>query len=380
MRIKEFVKRPFMRMLMSVGRRVRNLYDRPVQICSPRRALVIQIGGVGDIIRVFPLLERLQAAYPDTDIGLFTNQGTELLDLYPGPRRPRHVPFDLKWSYPRKWRELAKLRRAGVDLIVNPARGDGMLECAIMAWLIGAPHRIGFDQDGAGFLHTHKQPFSGAHSILEQNLLLLKPLGVEAGESCVRLRIPEPARAFAADWYTQHVPLGVLRVVVHPWASSHREFREWPFGRYVEMIERFLEERNAFVLILGCDSEAAADRERLAKLPHGRVRDLVGATGLAEAAALIAGCDLFVGNDSGLLHMALAANVATVGVFGATPPDQVLHTSTNAVALVAGFPCQPCYRHQPLFDYHCRYGFRCLEELPVSAVLGEALRLAPNRF
>ena len=369
-----------MRVLAGIGRRVGIRFDRPVQPRRPWRALVIQFGGVGDILRVFPVVEQLQASHPNTDVGLFTNQGAVLLELYPGPRRPRHVLFDLQWSYPRKLWELAKLRRAGVDLIVNPTRGDGMLECAIMAWLIGAPHRIGFDQDGAGFLHTHKQPFSGVLPILEQNLRLLEPLGVEAGEARLRLRIPEPARAFAADWYMRHVPPGTLRVVVHPWASSHSEFRAWPFPRYAELIERLVEERNAVVLVLGSESEAAPDRGRLTGLPRGRVHDLAGATRLAEAAALIAGCDLFVGNDSGLLHMALAANVAAVAVFGATPPAQVLHTSTNAVAVVAGFPCQPCYRHQPLFDYRCNYGFRCLRELPVSAVLNEVLRRAPNRF
>jgi len=148
----------------------------------------------------------------------------------------------------------------------------------------------------------------------------------------------------------------------------------------IALQERLVEERNAVVLVLGSESEAAPDRGRLTGLPRGRVHDLAGATRLAEAAALIAGCDLFVGNDSGLLHMALAANVAAVAVFGATPPAQVLHTSTNAVAVVADFPCQPCYRHQPLFDYRCNYGFRCLRELPVSAVLNEVLRRAPNRF
>lgn len=378
-RLKDILKRPLLRVLMQLGRRLGNRFDRPVQPCHPWRALVIQLGGIGDILRVFPLVEQLQAAEPHEEVGLFTNQSAVLLDLYPGPRRPRHVPFDSRWSYPRKLWELAKLRRAGVDLIVNPARGDGMLECAVIAWLIGARHRIGFDQEGAGFLHTHKQPFSGVLPILEQNLRLLEPLGIELREARLRLRIPEPARAFAADWYARHAPPGALRFVVHPWASSHSEFRAWPFPRYAELIERLVEERNAVVLVVGSESEATPDREHLIRLPRGRVYNLAGATRLAEAAALIAGCDLFVGNDSGLLHMAVSAGVPTVAVFGATPPTQVLAVNNCAVAVVAGVPCQPCYRHQPLFDYRCDYGFRCLRELPVGAVLSEVLRMLPNR-
>ncbi len=379
-RLKDAFKRPFMRALASFGRIVSGCFDRhPVQPRRPWRALVIQLGGIGDILRVFPLMEQLQASHPETDIGLFTNQSAIVLDLYPGPRRPRHVPFDLRWSYLRKLRELAKLRRAGIDLIVNPTRGDGMLECAVMAWIIGAPHRIGFDHDGTGFLHTHKQSFSETLSILEQNMRLLRPLDIAAGEYRSALRIPESAQAFTTDWYARHLPNGAARVIVHPWAISHSEFREWPFSYYTELIERLVRERNAVVVILGSEGEGAPDLISLGKLLHDRVHNLAGKTTLAEAAGLIAGCDLFIGNDSGLLHMALSTGVPTIAVFGATPPGQVLHSNSRAVAIVNGVPCQPCYRHQPLFDYRCAHGFRCLQGLPVSAVLTKALQFLPNQ-
>lgn len=377
-RLKDAVKRPLLRVLMRAGRRLGDRFDRPVRLGHPERVLVIQFGGFGDILRVFPLLERLQAAHPEADVALLTNQGAALFDLYPGPRRPRHIPFDLAWSYPRKLWALAQLRRAGVDLVVNPTRGDGMLECAVIAWLTGAPQRIGFEKDGAGFTHTCKRPFLlDGVSILEQNLRLLEPLGIETGKIGAPIEIPQAAQAFAAGWYARHVPAGAPRIVVHPWASSHGEFRTWPFARYVELLERLMRERNAVVLVLGSAAEAEADRGLLAGLPAGRVHDLAGHTGLNEAAALIAGCDLFVGNDSGLFHLALAVDVPAVVVFGATPPVQMLPPNSRAVAVSVGVPCQPCYRHQPLFEYRCGYGFRCLRELPVGTVLDQILRLLP---
>ena len=377
-RFKDILKRPLLRAAARVGRRVGNWFARPVDPVRPWRALVIQLGGIGDVLLVFPLIEQLQAAHPEADVGLLTNQSEILLDLYPGERRPRYYPFDLRWSYPRKLRELARLRQSGFDLIVSPARGDGILECASIAWLAGARHRIGFDQGGAGFLHTYKLQFSEELAVLDQNLRLLEPLGIHA-QPRLRLRIPEIAQAFAAAWYMQHAAPDVLRVIVHPWASNHIEFKAWPFSRYEELIECLLAERNAIVLVLGSKDEAALDRGRLARFDSRRVHDLVGATGLSEAAALIASGDLFVGNDSSLMHMALAAGVPTVAVFGATSPAQLLHTHSGAVAVVAGVPCQPCYRHQPLFDYSCAHGFRCLKSLPVGTVLSESLRRLPGR-
>lgn len=379
MRTKDIVKRPLLRTLAGLGRHIGGFFTRPVKPGRPWRALVIQLGGIGDVLRVFPVVERLLAADPQADVTLFTNLGADLLDLFPGPQRPRHVLFDLNWSYPRKLRELMKLRRAGLDLVISPVRGDGMLECAVIAWLSGAPHRIGFDRDGAGFLHTHKQPFADGVSILEQNLRLLDALDIPERGTRLCLRIPEPARAFAADWYARHVPPDYQRIVVHPWASSHDEFRAWPIVRYAELMRDVIAARRVVMVVLGGDAEASRDRARLDGLPADRVFNLAGAVRLNEAAALIAGCDLFVGNDSGLLHFALAAEVPAVVVFGATPPAQVLHTSRHAIPVVSGVPCQPCYRHQPFFDYRCAHGFRCLSEVPVGTVLREILRNLPER-
>ena len=367
-----------MRAVMVCGRRLAPAFERPVRPRRPWRSLVIQLGGIGDVLRVFPLIERLHDDHPGATVALLTNQSAELLELYGGARRPRHVQLDLRWSYARKLRLLARLRREGFDLVVNPSRGDGMLECAVMAWLIGAPHRLGFEHDGAGFLHTWRRPLSGEVSLLEQNLALLAPLGIAAGEARQRLSIPAAARACADEWYARHASPGALRVVVHPWASSHSRFRAWPFAKYAALVEAIVREREAAVLVLGTAQEAGHDRPALAALRSPPVHDLSGTTSLVQAAALIAGADLFVGNDSSLLHMALSADVPAVAIFGATPPAQLLPPAHRALAVRgAGLPCQPCYRHQPLFAYRCPNAFRCLVDLEVAKVLQEVRRVAP---
>jgi len=378
-KFKTAIKRPLLRVAAALGRRIGRVFDARPNSNSWGRALIIQLGGVGDVLRVFPLIERLQAACPEGEVLLLTNQNAGLLELYPGSRLPRHELFDLRWSYWRKLRAVVRLRSSGIDLVVNPTRGDGMLECAVMAWIIGAPNRIGFDRDGVGFPHTFKQPFSDTESILEQNLGLLAPLNIEPGEARLRLRIPESAASFAAAWYGRHAPDRAARIVIHPWATSHAEFRAWPISQYAALIRELLSASDAIVVVLGSESEAGKDRGWLAGLPPSRVMDLAGTTRLDQAAALISGCDVFVGNDSGLIHFALSAGVPVVGVFGATPAAQVLHTSREAVAVTAGVPCQPCYRHQPLFDYRCDYQFRCLRQLTVTAVLTEVLRRTPPR-
>ena len=106
--------------------------------------------------------------------------------------------------------------------------------------------------------------------------------------------------------------------------------------------------------------EAASDLERGAPLT-----DLTGRTGLREAAAILAACAGFVGNDSGLMHLAAALGVPTVGIFGSSNPGWTSPLGPRTAAVVAdGYACRPCYRktcNQPRF---------CLEDVSGARVPG----------
>ncbi len=83
------------------------------------------------------------------------------------------------------------------------------------------------------------------------------------------------------------------------------------------------------------------------------VVDLVGRTSLPEVVALLRGCALYVGNDSGLMHLAAALGTPTVGLFGSTSPAWTAPRGARVACIAAeGFPCSPCYLRrcpQPLF-------------------------------
>ena len=105
--------------------------------------------------------------------------------------------------------------------------------------------------------------------------------------------------------------------------------------------------------------------------PAGVV-DLVGRTSLAELASLLLAAEVFVGNDSGVMHLAGALGVPTVGLFGSTNPDWTapLGTATRVLA-AAGFPCRPCYRRTCNQDRFCLATIGAEEVLAaVAAVTG----------
>jgi ADP-heptose:LPS heptosyltransferase len=66
--------------------------------------------------------------------------------------------------------------------------------------------------------------------------------------------------------------------------------------------------------------------------------------------------------------VAEAVGARSVAVFGGTSAEQVLPPGNSCTVLAAGLACQPCYRHQPLFDYRCGHGFLCLRSISVDEV------------
>jgi ADP-heptose:LPS heptosyltransferase len=161
-------------------------------------------------------------------------------------------------------------------------------------------------------------------------------------------------RALAA----QRLPAGTPVIGLGPTANWGEKI--WPAERYVALARALMARLpGARVAVFGGPgaAERACAAPVLAALP-GAV-DLVGVLELAEAAACLARCALFVGNDSGLMHLAAAAGVPTLGLFGPTPASEYAPAgSCTAVVLAEGPP-----------------GAAPMDRLPVQAALHAALDL-----
>ncbi len=372
---KQALKRPPLQVAALCGRVAHRLFERACDTRGARRALVIQLGGIGDALRVFPVIRDLEAGFPGLEVTTLTSAPQSLFDMLPGcAGRRRHIHLPPAVSMLGKVRIVLGLRRLGLDLVVDATRGDGMIECDLAALAAGARVRVGFFADGAGGFHTLQVPFDDRRSILVQNLDLVRALGIRTGEPRIELALGDDARARAEHLLHEFQAARPRLVAVHPWASSHPEFREWPEERYARLLARLVAAGDGVVLLGGPD-EAVRSRELARRVDAAGLLDLAGRTGFAEAAAVIERCGRFVGNDSSLLHLAGAVGARSVVVFGATPPEQVLAPSQSCIALAAGLACQPCYRHQPLFRYRCEHRFRCLRSVSVADV-EEALNRA----
>ncbi|HMB00011.1 MAG TPA: lipopolysaccharide heptosyltransferase II, partial [Spirochaetota bacterium] len=132
--------------------------------------------------------------------------------------------------------------------------------------------------------------------------------------------------------------------------ASFGPAKRWPAAYYRELATRLIAEYKAAVILTG----SAADAELAKEIPG---LNLCGRTSLEEAVALIAGCDLFISNDSGPMHIAAALNIPQIAVFGSTDPVRTGPFNNKAVIMRhKGLQCSPCRKSVcPYQNYACLY-------------------------
>ncbi|RKZ14471.1 hypothetical protein DRQ53_11415, partial [bacterium] len=145
--------------------------------------------------------------------------------------------------------------------------------------------------------------------------------------------------------------------------------KQWPSESFVELARRFRDEDDLLPVFIGGPGDA--ERRMAAELADaaGGV-DLAGRTDLPTLAALLDAARLYVGNDSGPMHLAAATGTPTVGIFGSTNPAWTAPRGPRAVVVGPGpVDCSPCYRRQ------CPYDLECLRTTSVEHVHTAACEL-----
>jgi len=343
---------------------------------GPLRLLVAAPNWLGDVVMTSPLLDVLadarDAAERPPQIVLAIRRRWSRLyaddprvsEIIPVARSGRHGGLSGLWRLGRDWRQT---RCTGVVL------GPPSLRSGLAARLAGVRHRVGYRSDGRGFLLTLGLPRAPrgerhhADELAELGRALAAATGLRPGpRPAARVILPGcvsiPARTTAGPAVWIFAP-----------GATYGEAKVWPLRHAAGFVERAVRDAGRRVVVLGDAQagQAAADLARESGVPHRHelageagIVDLAGRTDLAEAVAVLKTAEAFVGNDSGLMHLAAALGVPTVGVFGSSNPDWTAPRGPWTTTVAAeGFPCRPCYRRrcdQPVF---------CLDEVPASQVL-----------
>ncbi len=333
------------------------------------KILVRATNWVGDAIMAIPALQAIRTHEPNAEITILARRWVSALYERQGLADQLLVLEDLADAS-------AKLRAGHYDAsILMP----NAFHAAWLAWRAGIPERIGYARDGRSALLTRAIPVPAAGEIPAHEtyyyLELLRRSGwlnqlPEVGE--IRLTISPESRARAEK---HKIAAGARpasrRIAVAP-GAAYGSAKCWPPERFAELADRLIARFDADVILFGAPSE----RDIAARIASGmrhRSVNLTGETPIEDLPAHFSACDVFVGNDSGAMHVAAAAGVPVVAIFGSTDPDGTAPVTSRRTLVRVAPSCSPCFLRQ------CPVDHRCMTRIEVGLVEEAARRWLEQR-
>lgn len=309
------------------------------------KILVVQTSFLGDAVLSTPLLSEIRRLFPEAKVALLcAPRARQLFEANPDIDE---LLTDDKRGVGRGplgvWRMARELRSRGFTIAISPHRS---LRSALLLFLAGIPLRVGFRQSMGWFLYHRTVDRDPTRHDVERNLALLEPFGVRANGGAARLRV-EPAAAVAQEVERLLHSLGIRRagrvVGVNP--GSVWPTKRWPAEGYAELIVRLKQDYRCQVLVFGGpDDEPIV--ERIQALSGNVGVSLAGKMDLQQLACALDWCDVFITNDSGPMHVAVARGIPVVAIFCATTPALGFYPYTSkAVVVEKALPCRPCSSH-----------------------------------
>lgn len=282
------------------------------------RILICRLSAVGDVVHGLPVLCALRQHYPTAFLAWVVEQGAaDLLRGHSALNELVVVPRGWLKSPSEVWRLRRRLRELRFHLTLDL---QGLTKSALAARLSGAPRRIGFgDEKGrelSRWLNNELVQSTAGH-IIDCNLELLKKLGIS--KPAVNFDLPETqADRAAAEGVVTRCGLAGPFGLINPGAGWPSKI--WPADRYAE-VARHLGARRLSSIVLWSGQQERQWAEQIAVHSAGYAR-LAPATGLRDVAALARRARLFLGSDTGPLHIAAAVGTPCVGLYGPMPAER----------------------------------------------------------
>ncbi|HUQ89878.1 MAG TPA: glycosyltransferase family 9 protein [Vicinamibacterales bacterium] len=346
---------------------------------------MVRLRLIGDVVFTTPALGALRRKFPHARITYLVESPAEpVVRNHPGidevvvvdrPRGLARVGYDLALA--------RRLKAARFDLAIDFHGGP---RSGFLTWATRAPQRIGYGLPGRGWCYTTRVDWTRSlvpprHSVLNQ-WALLEPLGIEppdrARDAVTMPLDPDAVRRIDERLASSGIDRDARLIVLH--VSAGNPFRRWPAASFAAAAATLAaEDASRRLIITSGPSESAAaemvadEARRLAGPAASRIVR-TGEFDLAELRALVDRAVLYIGGDSGPLHIAATTRTPIVALFGPTLPGRSMpwrDPSIGAIAVDAGeLPCRPCHQRA------CVPGdFRCLTAISPTMVVTAATAL-----
>ncbi|MDO9530005.1 MAG: lipopolysaccharide heptosyltransferase II [Syntrophales bacterium] len=318
---------------------------------------------IGDVVMCLPAIAAVRKTFPHAKISVLVKPWVAEL-LYVCPDIDEVILFQSPGIHEgiagrlRLAREL-KSKRFDMAVLLQNA-----IEAAIIARLAGIPIRAGYNSDGRGFLLTHSvqrtEEIRSVHQI-DYYLEMVKALGFKSAGRSVNLTLTEGHFTLSEEILNRH-GIGKEEIIIGmaP-GATYGPAKRWFPERFSEVADKLIEDFSVPVILFG-SSDDRDSADKVQQSSKNRLVNLAGETNLKEAISLIARCNLFISNDSGLMHIAGALGIPTIAIFGSTNPVTTSPVGEKSIIINKKVDCSPCLKQV------CPTDFRCMDLIGVDEV------------
>ena len=287
---------------------------------------VLRPDGMGDIVLTTGMLRELRQQLPSARITFICqSQWAPWMRTCPWIDEVVSVEVTSQSDQLRELKQLIELTRfmkrvwpLDLEVVVQPGTFHSYRTSRALAWFTGAPVRLCWEDpaacvDTGGQLHTHSLPYPNSWHQTDKCFRLLEVMGLDvANRHLATWWTPDDERQGAE--IAREARQGRRYLIALGLAGS-LQFKRWPRERYLEVIRRVVGSHDASFLALGGPDVADTCRWIAEQVPNA-VTYVGERLPLGAIWASIARCDLYLGNDTGFMHMAAAAHIPVVAVVG----------------------------------------------------------------
>jgi len=331
-----------------------------------RKILLIRLRRIGDVVMTTPAITALREGIPKAKITYVIDEPyRELVEGHPALDSIIVLPKKLGFKEFRK--HIRQIRRDAYDVVIDFHGGPRALR---LAFFSGAPLKIGYKIKFKSLFYDIKlprEPEEGYFHSVENHVNLVKTLGIDP-PSIPALSLPPPTEREAENIrrFIQTNSLGSTKIItLH--ISAGNEFRDWGSKRLTQLIALLSQVPQAKIVLIG-SGEDKHNEEEIKRNSETPFLSMVNQLNLRELRELVLHSTLFVGPDSGPMHIAATTTTPIVAYFGPTMPAHFGPWKAQSMLLEKDFDCRPCRQRQCIHE-----DFRCLRTISPEDVYNACL-------
>jgi len=326
-------------------------------LMKPNKILIIRLSAIGDVLRTLPAFHIIRKNFPEASIAwIVEEEARDILEAHPEideviifPKKELAAKLKSRKTFFKGLKQfflfMKEIRKKRFEVTID---FHGLFKSGIISFLSGAKNRVGFTKPFTkemNFLFNNRRFALASDRLnrIERNIQLLEKLGLNIKQEPPEVHIPKRDSEIIQD-FLRHNRVEPQRplIAIHPGTSPSTPYKRWDAYRYAVVADKAIEDSAAQIIFTWANEEIEMVKEIIGLMKY---RAIVApeTKNLCQLAEIFKCSDLYLGSDTGPMHLAAFVKTPVVAIFG--PTDHVVnepYKHTPHIVIRKEMSCAPC--------------------------------------